>query len=100
MLYKHPNTCRNPEDWGVWTDEYLTIYPDGVGVRLVDTHDGPKTFITQLKVVKLVSTTRNFPQRPAQNLEDNINLQSLTIVSSENKITELDWSESHPGGYI
>jgi hypothetical protein len=38
VLYKHPNTCRNEDEWGVWTDEYLTIYPDGVGVRTVDQH--------------------------------------------------------------
>ena len=25
VLYKHPNTCRNPDDWGVWTDEYHYI---------------------------------------------------------------------------
>jgi hypothetical protein len=38
VLYKHPNTCRNEDGWGVWTDEYITIYPDGVGVRTVDQH--------------------------------------------------------------
>ena len=38
VLYKHPNSCRNEDGWGVWTDEYLTVYPDGVGVRTVNVH--------------------------------------------------------------
>jgi hypothetical protein len=30
--------------------------------------------------------------------EDNINSQSLTIISHEDAVTELDWSEGHPEG--
>ncbi len=35
--YKHPNWART-DGWGVWTDEYYTIYPDGTVIRSVDTN--------------------------------------------------------------
>ena len=96
VLYKHPNTCQN-QGLGVWTDEYLTIYPDGVGVRLVDTHDG-RDFYHSAEGSEIGFHDTQFFSEAGTKPEDNINLQSLTIVSSENKITELDWSESHPEG--
>ena len=97
VLYKHPNACRNLEDWGVWTDEYLTIYPDGVGVRFVDMHDG-QDFYHADEGGSIGFHDTQFLSEAGTKPEDNINLQSLTIVSSEDKITELDWSESHPDG--
>ncbi|OUX30414.1 MAG: hypothetical protein CBE24_06680 [bacterium TMED264] len=97
VLYKHPNACRNPEDWGVWTDEYLTIYPDGVGVRLVDMHEG-QDFYHSDEGSEIGFHDTQFLSEAGTKPEDNINLKSLTIVSSEDKITELDWSESHPDG--
>jgi hypothetical protein len=35
--YKHPNWDRT-NGWGVWTDEYYTIYPDGTSIRHVDSN--------------------------------------------------------------
>jgi hypothetical protein len=99
VLYKHPNTCRNKEGWGVWTDEYLTIYPDGVGVRKVDNHSsldyyfGPEGGAIGFHDTQFLSQAGTRP-------EDNINLQALTIVSHKDKVSELDWSRRHPsGGY-
>jgi hypothetical protein len=97
VLYKHPNTCRNVEDWGVWTDEYLTIYPDGVGVRTVDVH-GDMDFYGDAEGEAIGFHDTQFLSEAGSLPEDNINPQSLTIVSHKDKITELDWSQTHPDG--
>ena len=97
VLYKHPNTCRNEDDWGVWTDEYLTIYPDGVGVRTVDIH-GDKDYYHDPGGLGIGFHDTQFLSEAGSYPEDNINPQSLTIVSHKNEVAELDWSDSHPSG--
>ena len=97
VLYKHPNTCRNEDGWGIWTDEYLTIYPDGVGVRTVDVHGDMDYYHSDegggigFHDTQFLSEAGTYP-------EDHINPQSLTIVSHGDEVTELDWSEGHPDG--
>ena len=99
VLYKHPNTCRNKEGWGVWTDEYLMIYPDGVGVRKVDNH-GSLDYYFDSKGGEIGFHDTQFLSEAGTRPEDNINLQALTIVSHKDKVTELNWSAEHPsGGY-
>jgi hypothetical protein len=97
VLYKHPNSCRNEDDWGVWTDEYLTIYPDGVGVRTVDVH-GDMDYYHDMKGGGIGFHDTQFLSEAGSVPEDNINPQSLTVVSHRDEVTELDWSERHPGG--
>jgi hypothetical protein len=97
VLYKHPNTCKDEEGWGVWTDEYLTIYPDGVGVRTVDMH-GSKDYYHQSEGGDIGFHDTQFLSEAGTRPEDNINPQSLTIVSHKDEVTELDWSEKHPSG--
>lgn len=97
VLYKHPNVCRNQEDWGVWTDEYITIYPDGVGVRYVDKH-GAKDYYYDEEGLPIGFHDTQFLSEAGTKPEDNINSQSLTIVSPKGKVTELDWAEEHPEG--
>jgi len=96
VLYKHPNTCKNREDWGVWTDEYMTIYPDGVGVRKVDSHNARDYYSGRPLKVGFHDT--QFLSQPGTKPEDNINLQALTIISPEGEIETLDWTEEHPSG--
>jgi len=97
--YKHPNTCKNKEGWGVWTDEYLMIYPDGVGVRKVDNH-GSLDYYFDSKGGEIGFHDTQFLSEAGTRPEDNINLQALTVVSHKDKVTELDWSNEHPsGGY-
>jgi len=97
VLYKHPNACKDKEGWGVWTDEYLTIYPDGVGVRTVDMH-GSKDYYHQSEGGDIGFHDTQFLSEAGTRPEDNINPQSLTIVSHKDEVTELDWSEKHPSG--
>ncbi len=97
VLYKHPNTCRKEGDWGVWTDEYLTIYPDGVGIRSVDQHSA-LDYYDDAEGRKIGFHDTQFLSQAGTRPEDNINLQALTIVSHRDKVTELDWSRRHPSG--
>jgi hypothetical protein len=97
VLYKHPNTCRNEGGWGIWTDEYLTIYPDGVGVRYVEQH-GDLDYYHDPAGLPIGFHDTQFLSEAGTKPEDNIHLQSLTIVSHEDGVTELDWSERHPQG--
>jgi len=97
VLYKHPNTCRNNDGWGVWTDEYLTIYPDGVGVRSVDVH-GEMDYYHDAEGGGIGFHDTQFLSEAGTRPEDHIYPQSLTIVSHEDVMTELDWSEGHPEG--
>jgi len=99
VLYKHPNTCRNKDGWGVWTDEYLTIYPDGVGVRKVDNH-GSLDYYFDPEGGEIGFHDTQFLSEAGTRPEDNINLQALTVVSHKGKVTELNWSDGYPsGGY-
>jgi len=97
VLYKHPNTCRNEDGWGVWTDEYLTIYPDGVGVRTVDQH-GDKDYYHEEEGLSIGFHDTQFLSEAGTRPEDNINPQSMTVVSHKDRVTELDWRDSHPDG--
>jgi len=97
VLYKHPNVCRNPGDWGVWTDEYLTIYPDGVGVRAVDVH-GDQDFYGEPEGGGIGFHDTQFLSEAGTRPEDNINPQSLTVLTDKDEIHELDWSVEHPEG--
>jgi hypothetical protein len=97
VLYKHPNVCRNPDGWGVWTDEYLTIYPDGVGVRTVDVH-GDMDYYYDPEGLGIGFHDTQFLSGAGSYPEDNINPQSLTVLSHKDEISELDWSTEHPEG--
>jgi len=97
VLYKHPNACRNPGGWGVWTDEYLTIYPDGVGVRAVDQH-GDLDYYGDAEGGSIGFHDTQFLSEAGTVPEDNINPQSLTILTEKDDVLELDWSEEHPDG--
>jgi hypothetical protein len=98
VLYKHPNTCRNKEGWGVWTDEYLMIYPDGVGIRKVDNHSSYDYYFNP-EGGKIGFHDTQFLSEAGTMPEDNINLQALTVVSHKDKVTELNWSNEHVSGH-
>jgi hypothetical protein len=73
------------ENWRTWTDEYHTIYPDGMAVRYVDYHDEE----TGWQDVQ-------FFAQPGTTPEDQINLQALTVANLKGEIHKLDWSDGIP----
>jgi hypothetical protein len=97
VLYKHPNTCKNEDDWGEWTDEYLTIYPDGAGVRYVDQHGGMDFYYDE-EGLGIGFHDTQFLSEAGTKPEDNINPQSMTIISHQDETSELDWSQAIPEG--
>jgi hypothetical protein len=99
VLYKHPNACKNEGGYGVWTDEYITIYPDGVGIRTVEQH-GAKDFYfgDEAEAGKIDFHDTQFLSEAGTRPEDNIKPKSLTIINSKEEKTSLDWSEGHPSG--
>jgi hypothetical protein len=73
------------ENWRTWTDEYHTIYPDGMAVRYVDYHDEE----TGWQDVQFFS-------QPGTTPEDQINLQALTVANLRGDIHKLDWTDEVP----
>ncbi len=98
VLGAHPNVCRNEDDWGFWTDEYLTIYPDGLGVRFVDYHGDEGYHLGGKEGGSPGFHDTQFFSEPGTKPEDNIYPNSLTIVSHKDEVSDFDWSENHPEG--
>jgi hypothetical protein len=73
------------ENWRTWTDEYHTIYPDGMAVRYVDYHDEE----TGWQDVQFFS-------QPGTTPEDQINLQALTVANLKGEKHTLDWTDGVP----
>ena len=76
------------DGWGGWTDEYWTIYPDGVAVRHVERGivygDG------------WVETM--FLSAPGTKPEDNAELTAMTILNEDLKRFDLSWENGSPDG--
>lgn len=73
------------ENWRTWTDEYHTIYPDGMAVRYVHYHDEE----TGWQDVQ-------FFAQPGTTPEDHIHLKALTVANLKGDIHTLDWTDGVP----
>jgi len=93
VLYKHPHSCESEDNWGIWTDEYIYIYPDGVGLRYVDSYHHLNGDIERIGF-----HDTQFLSQAGTKPEDNINLQALTVVEHNDDVHELDWTNEHPSG--
>jgi len=63
----------------VWADEYYTIYPDGVGVRFVDTPGGEWQ-------------DTQFLSQPGTTCLDNMELTAISVANLRGKSADLTWS--------
>jgi len=73
--------------WGTWTDEYYTIYPDGVAVRhqVLWTHArGPYNHQWQETI---------FYNQPGDWPEDTVELKCLTLANMEGQTHTYSWQE-------
>ena len=68
-------------------------------MRTVDIH-GDKDYYHDPEGLNIGFHDTQFLSEAGTMPEDNINSQALTIVSSQGKVTELDWSENHPSGFF
>ena len=76
------------EGWGGWTDEYWTIYPDGVAIR-----DVARGIVFGDGWVETM-----FLSSPGTKPEDNVELEAITILSEDDDIRTLSWAEDSPEG--
>jgi hypothetical protein len=73
------------DNWRTWTDEYHTIYPDGMAVRYVNYYDEETGF-----------QDVQFFAQPGTSPEDQIHLKALTVANLKGDSQTLDWTEGVP----
>jgi hypothetical protein len=76
------------DGWGGWTDEYWTIYPDGVALRHV-----PRGIVFGDGWVETM-----FFSEPGTKPEDNCELEAITILTENGKKSILSWEKEPPHG--
>jgi hypothetical protein len=74
------------DGWGSWSDEYWTIYPDGVAIR----------HLARGKVFGDGWVETMFLSEPGTRPEDNTELQALTLVNVKGEIERLSWETGTP----
>jgi hypothetical protein len=89
-------------DAGVWVDEYMTIYPDGVGIRKVK----QKAMISELER-KPISWEERSPQKiswqdvqflaqPGMTPDDVMNLEAVHLATINGDTATMDWTSGVP----
>ena len=80
-------------DAGLWVDEYITIYPDGVGIRKVNQKaDG---WIGQAPD-KVSWQDVQFASQPGMNPDEVMNLEAVHPANIKGETGKMDWSEGVP----
>ncbi len=73
--------------WGLWSDEYFTIYPDGVTVRYVvatNHHGGGQWQETLLY------------NQPGDRPEDTVDIKALTLANEKGETHTYSWEDGPP----
>ncbi|MFH1739706.1 MAG: LamG domain-containing protein [bacterium] len=75
--------------WGDWTDEYHTIYPDGVGVRKIILHSSkpmaPHEWLEAIVV-----------NPPGKRPEDSLETEAVTMANMKGESHTYSWAEAPP----
>jgi hypothetical protein len=84
---------ENFGDAGIWIDEYMTIYPDGVGIRKVKQKaiswsEDPPTKISWQDV--------QFAVQPGTTPDDVMNLEAVHLANLKGETATMDWSNGVP----
>jgi hypothetical protein len=84
---------ENYGEAGIWVDEYMTIYPDGVGIRKVKqkaaswTEDPPS---------KISWQDVQFAAQPGMTPDDVMNLEAVHLANLKGETAAMDWSNGVP----
>jgi hypothetical protein len=84
---------ENYGEAGIWVDEYMTIYPDGVGIRKVKqkaaswTEDPPSRISWQ---------DVQFTAQPGMTPDDVMNLEAVHLANLKGETAAMDWSNGVP----
>ncbi len=79
--------------WGDWTDEYWTIYPDGVGIRQQILHsDYFDTDTYQFQETILFNQPGTKPQ-------DNLEMEAIQFADMDGQTAVYSWANGAPGSF-
>ena len=87
---------------GVWVDEYMTIYPDGVGIRKVNKKAISPTVKRESiewedrRVEEIAWQDVQFLAQPGMTPDDVMNLQAVDLANLEGETAKMDWTEGVP----
>lgn len=76
--------------WFQWTDEYWTVYPDGVAVRKQVVHNGDKGRANEWQETIIL-------HQPGSRPEDDINWDALTLENMQGQTTTYTWRPKPDG---
>jgi hypothetical protein len=76
------------DGWGTFSDEYWTIYPDGVAIR----------HLARGKVFSDGWVETMFLSAPGTKPEDNTELEAISLLNEDGKIQNLSWAMDAPTG--
>ncbi len=89
-------------DAGVWVDEYMTIYPDGVGIRKVKqksinrtVKDKPISW-EERPVQKISWQDVQFLAQPGMTPDDVMNLEAVHLANIKGDTATMDWTDNIP----
>ncbi len=89
------NLGANPDPltgWFDWTDEYWTVYPDGVAIRKQVLHPTDQTQGYEWQETIIVNP-------PGERPDDDINLDALTIANMKGETATYTWLPKPSGVY-
>jgi hypothetical protein len=75
--------------WGDWSDEYYTIYPDGVGTRKIHLWSSAPTKPHQFQEAIILNP-------PGTKPEDNIEVDAITMMNMKGETHTYSWAEGAP----
>ncbi len=85
----------DPDGWGLWTDEYWTIYPDGVSVRYQLAHNATPAYISS------EMNQNEILHMPGQTTDDLLPNDAITVANTNGgtqTIYHLGGATADPGG--
>jgi len=75
--------------WGDWSDEYYTIYPDGVGIRKINLWSSQPMDSHEFQESIVLNQAGTRP-------EDNIETRALTMVNMKGETHTYSWAKDAP----
>jgi len=75
--------------WGDWSDEYYTIYPDGVGLRKINLWSSEPAKPHQFQEAIILNP-------PGTRPEDNIEVKAITMVNMRGESQTYSWADGAP----
>ncbi len=78
--------------WGDWTDEYWTVYPDGIAVRKQVLHSGVLNLPHEWQETIVLN-------QPGTRPEDNINWDAVTLGNMQGETKNYHWAPKPAGSF-